>query len=53
MSEQTLHKNVETAALKVEIVKSASCHTWRHSFATRLLEANHDMRAAAVTWRKD
>jgi len=42
--ESMLQKNVKKAINKVGIMKQASCHTFRHSFATHLLEAGYDIR---------
>jgi integron integrase len=39
-----LQRAVEEAIRQGGITKAASCHTFRHSFATRLLEAGYDIR---------
>ncbi len=44
MDETLLQRAVHEAVLKAGITKRASCHTFRHSFATHLIEAGYDIR---------
>jgi integron integrase len=44
LHESVLQRAVKDAVRRVGIAKRATCHTFRHSFATHLLEDNHDIR---------
>lgn len=44
LHDSTVRKLVRSAIVDSNILKHASCHTFRHSFATRLLQNNYDIR---------
>ena len=44
IDESLVQKAVREAVRKIGLTKRATCHTFRHSFATHLIEAGYDIR---------
>jgi len=44
VDESLVQRAVQTAVRKTGMSKHATCHTFRHCFATHLLEAGYDIR---------
>lgn len=44
MNEKSVQRTIRCAIKQAGIMKHATCHSFRHSFATHLLESGYDIR---------
>jgi site-specific recombinase XerD len=44
LHQTSVHKQLRSAVRASDVPKHVTCHTFRHSFATRLLERGYDIR---------
>jgi len=50
LHESVIQKAMRVAVQKAGILKHATCHSLRHSFATHVLEAGYDIRTVRPQW---